>query len=99
MSKIGKATGPFSRAKNMMALIHGLFAMHWANETALHMALNSMEPYKSRGKGGRHRVMQRTNFTQGMRSKYMPHTGRKQVMKEQGLWVRGLGPKQLIISV
>jgi len=69
---VSKAGTPFKRAFALMRAIQALLATG-VNPQA---ALAGMAPYKSRGKGGKHHTMCRTNF-RGTGKTYRPNGDRE----------------------
>ena len=65
---------PFARSNAMLARIAALMST-MAQGMALNAAIAALGDYRSRGKGGKHRKMCRTNWFKGNASKYQPHQG------------------------
>lgn len=67
---------PFKRAKALYMHILGLRVNMQNSLPELAQALGALPEYRSRGHGGKYRVMTRQNYRS--RSKYQPHQGKQE---------------------
>jgi hypothetical protein len=73
---------PFKRAKALYMHILGLRASMQDSLPELAQALGGVPEYRSRGHGGKYRVMARQNYRST--NKFMPHQGERECARRRG---------------
>jgi hypothetical protein len=69
---------PFARSIAMMGLIQAAYSID--DKMSQILALDKIGPYKSRGKGGKHRPNSAKSMARNNgRSKYSPHQGKQEI--------------------